>query len=246
MSPVLAPEESAKRAAQRLQSRVLLVTDAVGEFIEWWGFKAIHGKIWALLALSHTPLHQADMARTLGVSRALMSSAIRELEVRRLVEPTHGGRNAPWTAVIDVWPTISDVLRSREWMMVERTRVALEGAIEEAEIAAELGEQILWDLERMRALLRLTEAAQSLLKILVGLRAPRGPDGLGEWVRRASQVFRGMVQTPLGGRTRAGSGGGATVRGAASAEARARVNAKPKANARAKANARSSTKTSRK
>ncbi len=195
MSRLVEPEVSAQRAADRLHERVIRVTDAVGEFIEWWGFKSIHGRIWAVLALHKAPMSQVEVARALGVSRALVSSSIRELEEWRLVRPTHDGRNAPWEAVIDVWPTISDVLRSREWMMVEAARLALESAIEEAEIAEELGADLAWDAGRMRALLRLTEAAQSFLKILVGLRAPRAADGLAEWVRRASHVFRGLRRT---------------------------------------------------
>ncbi len=189
---VVDAETSAKRAADRLQSRVLRVADSVGEFIEWWGFKSIHGRIWALLALHRTPMSQAEVARALGVSRALVSSAIRELEDWRLARPTHDGRNAPWVAIIDVWPTISDVLRSREWMLVEATRVALEAAIEEADIARDLGEEVLWDVDRMRTLLRLTETAQSLLRILVGLRTPRAAEGMSDWVRKATHVFRGL------------------------------------------------------
>lgn len=192
MNRLVDPSVSAQRAANRLQDRVLRVTDAVGDFIEWWGFKSIHGRIWAVLALHREAMSQSEVARMLGVSRALVSSSMRELEEWRLVRPTHEGRNAPWEAVIDVWPTISDVLRSREWMMVEAARIALESAIEEAEIAEDLKETLAWDVDRMRALLRLTEAAQSLLKILVGLRAPRAADGLAEWVGRASQVFRGL------------------------------------------------------
>ncbi|MCO4762818.1 MAG: hypothetical protein KC502_14990 [Myxococcales bacterium] len=192
MSALPDPHLSAERAARRLDSRVLRVTESVGEFIEWWGFKSIHGRIWTVLALHHEPMSQVEIARTLGVSRALVSSSIRELVGFRLVSATHDGRNAPWEAVIDVWPTISDVLRSREWMMVESARVALEGAIEEAEIAADLGEEVAWDIDRMRALLRLTEAAQSLLKILVALRAPRAAEGMTDWVKRASLIFRGL------------------------------------------------------
>lgn len=192
---VVDSKTSADRAAERLRNRVLGVADSVGEFIEWWGFKSIHGRIWTLLALSSKPMSQAAVARGLGVSRALVSSAIRELEEWRLARPTHDGRNAPWVAVIDVWPTISDVLRGREWMIIESTRMALEAAIEEAQIAQDLGEELAWDLDRMQSLLRLTETAQSLLKVLVGLRTPRAAEHVGDWVRRANNVFRGLRRT---------------------------------------------------
>ena len=55
----------------RIERRVLRVCEATGDFIAWWGFKSIHGRVWALLALSRKPLSQAEIGRTLGVSRAV-------------------------------------------------------------------------------------------------------------------------------------------------------------------------------
>lgn len=175
---------------ERLERRVLKVCDATGEFIAWWGFKSIHGRTWCLLALRGRPLSQVEAARTLGVSRALMSSAMSELSGWGLVRRVGQGRHAPWEAVLDVWPVIADVLRKREWMMIEAARVSLEAAVEEAELAAELGEPLDWDLDRMRLLLGLTETAQAFLKILVALRLPRSVDSLGSWLGRAT----GLIQ----------------------------------------------------
>ena len=56
---------------ERLEKRVLHVADRAGAFIEWWGFKAIHGRVWTLLALRKSPMPQSMIAQTLGVSRAL-------------------------------------------------------------------------------------------------------------------------------------------------------------------------------
>ncbi|MGM0578865.1 MAG: hypothetical protein ACQEXJ_24290 [Myxococcota bacterium] len=176
----------------RLTQRVLQVCDAVGDFIAWWGFKAIHGRVWTLLALRGRPMSQAEVARTLGVSRALMSSAMSELSDYGLVRPVGPRRNAPWQATLDVWPVIADVLRSREWMLIESARVALEAAIEEAEITRDLGEPLDWDLTRMRVLLGLTETAQAFLRILVRLRVPRTLDALGSWLRSASGMLRSL------------------------------------------------------
>ncbi len=172
--------------------RVLQVCDAVGTFIAYWGFKAIHGRIWTLLALKGRPLSQAALARTLGVSRALVSSAIAELSGYGLVRPVGGHRNAPYEAVMDVWPVIADVLRTREWMMIESARVALEAAIEEAEFAAEDGIDVDYDVGRMRLLLGLTETAQAFLRILVKLRLPKTFDSLGGWLTRASGLIQSL------------------------------------------------------
>ena len=174
----------------RLTARVLQVCDTVGAFIAWWGFKAIHGRVWTLLALRGRPVSQAEVARTLGVSRALVSSAVSELSGYGLVRPVGTSRHAPWEAVMDVWPVISDVLRSREWMMIESARVALEAAIEEAEFAAEDGDEVDWNVPRMRVLLGLTETAQAFLRILVKLRLPKTFDAIGGWLSRASSVLQ--------------------------------------------------------
>lgn len=172
-----------------LTLRVLRVCDAVGEFIAWWGFKAIHGRIWALLALSRAPLAQADIARLLGVSRPLVSSAVHELEERGLVRAIGDARTAPWTAVMDVWPVIADVLRQREWILIERARVAVEAAIEEAELLEQGGESSGYDVGRMRVLLNLTELAQRFLRILVALRVPKSLGSLGDWLVKATTLL---------------------------------------------------------
>ena len=171
---------------------MLQVCDSVGAFIEWWGFKAIHGRVWALLALRRAPMTQAALARTLGVSRALLSSAIHELEAYGLVRPVNAGRNAPWHAVLDVWPVIGDVLRTREWAMVESARVALEAAIEEADIAVDLGEPVDYDVGRMRLLLSLTETAHGTLRLLVALRVPKSVEHLGVTLGKAASILRAL------------------------------------------------------
>lgn len=187
-------EQNARSPAvhDRLTRRVIDVCDSAGAFIEYWGFKAIHGRVWTLMALSHRPLSQTAIAEALGVSRSLISGAISELAEWGLVRQTADRRNAPWEAVIDVWPTISDVLRSREWMLVEQARLALEAAIEEAEIMSSGGRSIDWDLGRMRLLLTMTELAQTLLKLLIAIRVPRSVEGFGNWMGRAVSVVRSL------------------------------------------------------
>ena len=115
----------------RLGAKVRHVCEAVGDFIAYWGFKAIHGRIWTLLALRREPMSQVEVADFLQVSRSLVSGAMSELVEHGLVRPLSEHRNAPYEAVVDIWPTISDVLRDREWMLIEAARLALEGAVEE-------------------------------------------------------------------------------------------------------------------
>jgi DNA-binding transcriptional regulator GbsR (MarR family) len=183
---------TAVQEPDRMAQRILGVAEAVGAFIEYWGFKAVHGRVWVLLALKGAPLPQTEIARLLGVSRSLMSATITELMQQGLVRAVGSHRNAPYEAVMDFWPTISGVLRTREWMLLETARVALDAAVEEAELARSRGRPLAWDLEQMRGLLRMTEMAQSFLKLIISLRMPRTLDSLAGWVKQAAQVVLGF------------------------------------------------------
>ena len=63
-----------------------------------------------------------------------------------------------------------------------RSLQQIEAAIEEAELA---GGEHPWDLARMRNLQAMTELAQALLKMLIGIRLPRSLEGFGDWIGRA-------------------------------------------------------------
>ena len=179
---------------ERLERKVLAACDAVGEFIEYWGFKGVYGRIWCLLALSRQPLTQAEIARRLEISRSLVSGAVGELVGLGLIRATSDTRNAPYEAVIDVWPTIADVLRSREWMLIEAARVRLEAALEEAELLDAGRVPHPWRLDRLRFLLRMTEIAQQLLRILIALRKPRSLQDLKSWGSGVRNLFDHLRQ----------------------------------------------------
>ena len=144
-----------------------------------------------MLLLRRSPTSQAELARILNVSRSLISGSVAELAKLGLLRPMSGHRNAPYRAVVDVWPAISDVLRSREWMLLEAARGALEAATEEAELNP--GSQPKYDLARMKTLLTMTEVAQSLLKILIRMRQAPSPAQIGGWLRKARTWMRGLA-----------------------------------------------------
>ncbi len=173
---------------------MLQVCDSIGEFIAYWGFKSIHGKLWTLLALRRQPQTQIALAQTLGVSRSLVSGSIAELQRFGLVRPVSDHRNAPFEAVVDVWPTIADILRTREWMLVESVRLALEAAIDEVR-ASPAHVREAYDVERMRLLLAMTESAQSVLKLLLRMRNPPSIDSMRLWLGKLNG-FIGRLRTP--------------------------------------------------
>lgn len=178
----------------RMNACVLEVCVAVGDFIEGWGFKSIHGRVWALMAIRSVPLSQTEIADFLGVSRSLVHLAITELEVHGLVRPTEAHRNTPYEARLDVWPTITQVLRSREWMLMERARLAIEAALVEANWRSKAGVDTPFDIHRLRLLLSMTEFAQASLRAILAIRMPRALDDLARWLRRSVRRVRKLHQ----------------------------------------------------
>ncbi|MGE0711165.1 MAG: GbsR/MarR family transcriptional regulator [Planctomycetota bacterium] len=177
-------------ASERMERRILHVCNAAGTLVEYWGFKSIMGRVWTLLALHPEPLPQVEVADRLGVSRSLVSGTITELQRYGLVKPTDEHRNAPYVAVLDVWPAITDVLRTREWMFLESARQALEAAIEEAQD----GRSGPYSIERMRLLHRMLGAVQRLLGLVIAVRRPDVVQSVREWVSGVSELIDLMRQ----------------------------------------------------
>ena len=171
--------------ADRLTQRVVAVCDAVGAYIETWGFRSIHGRVWSLLAMRSAPLAQAEIADILGVSRSLVSLAVSELSTYGLVRAVGDHRGAPIEACLDVWPTITDVIRSREWMLIERARLALEAAIAEVEFRQNEGQTTPYDVRRIRLLLGMADFAQTTLRAILSVRMPASLESFNSWLHRA-------------------------------------------------------------
>lgn len=188
------------RDSSSLHRRIIAVCEACGDFIEYWGFRSIHGRVWAFLAITSSATSQSEVAEALGVSRATVSIAINELSEYGLVRPISSHHHAPYEAVMDVWPVISGVLRKREWMLLETARIALEGALLEAERFSRTADvqslKYTINIERLRILLQMTEWTQTVLKMIINARVPKTGDRLQTWVKRATkwtQSLRGFL-----------------------------------------------------
>lgn len=172
-------------AIEGLEPLVLAVCDAVGEFIEYWGFKAVHGRVWTLLALSAEPVAQVKIAETLNVSRSLISAVVSDLSQRGLVSPTSDRRNAPYVAITDFWPVVAGILRSREWVLIEEAKTALEALLAAGDGPGAAVDEGEYDMTRARALLTVTDAALNVLRLVI-----KYPPGTGSerWVKVLKRI----------------------------------------------------------
>lgn len=100
-----------------------LLSESVGDFIRYWGFRRIHGQIWTQVFLSKTSLSGVELTQRLGVSKALISPALSELEAYGLIVMTEDGKKTKrYSAAPDVIPVIKDILKEREAKIIAEAK----------------------------------------------------------------------------------------------------------------------------
>ena len=98
----------------------------VGEFICYWGFKKIHGRIWTHVYLSDLPLDAGQLMQRLKVSKALISLSVNDLLKYEVIRES--GKSArgtqTYTSNPDVLDVILNVLRRRERKMLAKAETS--------------------------------------------------------------------------------------------------------------------------
>ncbi len=96
--------------------------DSIGDFIEYWGFKKVHGRIWALTYLNDSPIDANYLMENLKISKALTSMSIKELlqynvllEVKKSRPETQKYKANP-----DITSVIMKVLKDREMKLLKQ------------------------------------------------------------------------------------------------------------------------------
>jgi len=102
--------------------RLQKLSAGIGEFIRYWGFRKIHGQIWAVVYLTKEPMSGIEIGELLGVSKALISPALKELEAEGLIVQTksENAKTKRYIAEEDVTKIIQGVLQRREVPMIEK------------------------------------------------------------------------------------------------------------------------------
>lgn len=150
------------RTSKKMPPELHQLEEIVGHFIQYWGFKRIHGRIWTHLFTSKIPLDSQELMDRLGVSKGLMSLAIRDLLEHEVIIASHSGKHGTvfYEANKDLMGVISKVLRTRESVMLGSARMSSEALLrlKPSEI-----EKNALSAENIQMILNLTLSAQTIL-----------------------------------------------------------------------------------
>ena len=116
----------------------------VGEVIGFWGFKENHGRIWAFLYLSPTPVSTSLIRETLKLSKGATSMLLNELEEWRVILKNEQsvGRERTYVANPNFIEMIVRVMERRESDMLDQVVSRLNDVQETASKANANPEQI--------------------------------------------------------------------------------------------------------
>lgn len=167
MVPMPGPDEE-------LWPSEILVSDAIGQLIDFWGFKRNMGRVWAVLYLSGEPLNAGDLQARLKISAGAVSMTVNALARWGVVKKVwvQGDRRDHYVAEGNLWKMISRVLAERERAVIVDAIDAMEDALVHlstrlASEDAEVRERARRQHERIRQLLELARLGRDLLDALV-------------------------------------------------------------------------------
>jgi DNA-binding transcriptional regulator GbsR (MarR family) len=99
-----------------IRAAEIRVAEVIGGLMEFWGFRAIMGRLWTILYLSLEPLTAAELGDRLQVSAGGVSMALNDLQkwgvVRKSWRP--GDRRDFYEPETSIWKMVTRVFRERE------------------------------------------------------------------------------------------------------------------------------------
>ena len=138
-----------------------IAIDAVGNAIEFWGFKRNQGRVWAYLYLRGDALAAGVIEKELGLSKGGVSMLLRDLERWEVVRRVRGPGQAAWRyrAETELVRMVTRVVEQREAQFIGRVGADLSEAQRLAKEQGGVSVQRLARLERMKILADHTERA---------------------------------------------------------------------------------------
>jgi len=141
-----------------------MAIEAVGNVIEFWGFKRNQGRVWALLYLRGELLTAGEIERELELSKGGVSMLLRDLERWGVVLRVRQPQDTVWrySAETDLVRMVSRVIEEREAGLVSRVREELVEAQRIARRSRGVEPERLERLEKMATLAEHVEKALHL------------------------------------------------------------------------------------
>lgn len=142
------------------------LSEQIGSFIEYWGFKSIHGQVWTHIWLAKTPIDATTLVKRLQVSKALVSLAIKDLLKYEVIRKAGQGnrRKILLEANSDVHAVISNVLKNREAKMLESIMSHFKNTMD---LHPDIHEELNLDLGKLQSMQVMIQLAQFSLTAII-------------------------------------------------------------------------------
>jgi DNA-binding transcriptional regulator GbsR (MarR family) len=136
---------------------------SIGDFIRYWGFRRIHGAIWAQLYLSKSPMSCTELTARLGLSKALISPALEELCRYNLIfeAPAPNDKVRVYAAEQDVHEVIRQILKARELKIIKQIATDFTQLKQNTRDSSDL------NIERLDSLEEMIFSANVMLEVLL-------------------------------------------------------------------------------
>jgi HTH-type transcriptional regulator, glycine betaine synthesis regulator len=141
-----------------------VAVDAVGNVIEFWGFKRNQGRVWALLYLRNVALTAAEIEKEAKLSKGGVSMLLRDLERWGVIVRVRNPDDSSWRyqAEHDLLKMARKVIEERESHFISRIRADLSQARQLAEADTGTARDTVDRLKKMESLADATDRALKL------------------------------------------------------------------------------------
>jgi len=101
--------------------RILRLSEAIGSFINYWGFKDLQGQIWFILYITDQEYSTKDIKEIFDISKALASQLINELLEFKVISKVGTGKHGVdlFKANTNVLEAIFLVIKNREMNILD-------------------------------------------------------------------------------------------------------------------------------
>jgi DNA-binding transcriptional regulator GbsR (MarR family) len=161
-------------AEDDIEAAELRVAEVIGHLMEFWGFKAVMGRIWAILYLSPEALAAAELGDRLALSTGAISMALQDLQKWGVVKKTWrpGERRDYYEPETSIWKMVSRVFRERELTYVKEAVAAFESALKHVAAARprasiDQKKRLKFIEGRLDSLITLARVAEGLINMLL-------------------------------------------------------------------------------